>query len=76
MEILKKFSDYKAKKNLLNKIKKEKEELGKLLKEKECIREIIGDILRFTEDREIDVEEFHQLREKAYKFLIDLDLDK
>ena len=76
MEILKKFSDYKAKKNLLNKIKKEKEELSALLNEKKCIREIISDILRFTEDREIDVEEFHQLREKAYKFLIDLDLDK
>jgi len=76
MNILKRFSDYKAKKNLLNKIKKEKEELSSLLKEKKYIKEIINDILKFTEDREIDVEEFHQLREKAYKFLIDLNLDK
>ena len=46
------------------------------LKERECIKELISDILEFTEDREIDEEEFHKLREKAYEFLIDLDLDK
>jgi len=76
MSIFKRFSEYKEKKSLLKQIGRKKKDLEKLLQEKKYIKELISDILEFTEDRKIDEEEFHKLREKAYRFLIDLDLDK